>query len=170
MESQVSVERAPVCDDEKAAATACHTCLFYEDSSLAARVVPVLERVVRGYRRVVRFELYLWPMDVLRQAHLADRATACCDVTDVVAVAAHGNDGLCEEMHRWLELWDERGAARAGRLLALFHPRSPDRLPIAPAFRDLSAFAVRTGVGLIWCDLPAEGPVTDRQGIQALAG
>ena len=140
------------------ASRVCHTCLFYGDPALGARVVPVLENAVRDHRRVHAFQLYLWPCDVLSRPAMAERASACAEVADVVAVALDGKDGLEPDLLRWLDLWEQHRAGQPNRLMALFHPRPPDRAPLAAAFRDLSAYVARTGIGLIWCSVPADFP------------
>jgi hypothetical protein len=64
-------------------------------------------------------------------------------------------------LQQWLELWHQQRPNVATRLVALLNAAPPEHLPLAPAFRELTSFALRTGVGVIWCGALAEAEASD---------
>jgi hypothetical protein len=155
-------EPVPAEDAGTDEACVCHACLFCENTEQAVRAIPVLEKAVANFRGTRNPQLEIWPAEAFGHSVLVERMRQCAHHADVVAFAVDGNDGLGEPLQQWLELWEQHCSGMPTRLLALLHPRSPDHLPMIPAFRELTAFAIRTGVGLIWCGFPAERPQAGR--------
>ncbi|HEX9785665.1 MAG TPA: hypothetical protein VGA56_23410 [Opitutaceae bacterium] len=136
----------------------CNMCVFYLRLELGDRVLKYVEKVILGHRRAAAFELHSWPCDVLEESPLAGQARAFAGLADVVVVASDGNEGLPPSFREWLDLWQSQRVDCNNRLLALFHPKSPDRLPAPHIICDLVDFASSSGVAFVWCDLPEEAP------------
>lgn len=146
-------------DTHSSASATCRICLFGRDGVLTDRAIPVLSLAARDFRGARRPEVKVWTFDALQRPVLSDDACADAECADVVAVVLDGSAALGEPLEAWLELWQRQRAAIQSRLLAVCHPTSSEYLPLVPAFSQLARFAIRSGVGLIWCAVADDPPV-----------